>query len=196
VGKRRQGRPASRLLDFVRGAEPPRPRLATPSLLATPLASRPPLATPPSWPHPLVATPPSWPHPLVATPSSWPHLPRGRAPPAPGPRLPPLPPPVPSQCRAAAAAAAMWAVLPLLCAGAWLLGAPARATVELSVNSLGMSGVGRAWGCWHCGVGRNRVRVPQGPGPGAMRAEMEVWGGRLHDGLGVQGPTCPHGARA
>lgn len=46
-----------------------------------------------------------------------------------------------SQCAGRAAAAAMRSVLPLLCAGAWLLGAPACGASDLSVSPLGRKGV-------------------------------------------------------
>ncbi|PNI32711.1 CTSH isoform 3 [Pan troglodytes] len=41
----------------------------------------------------------------------------------------------------------MWATLPLLCAGAWLLGVPVCGAAELSVNSLGTQRARRPRGC-------------------------------------------------
>uniref|UniRef100_A0A7I2V4N9 Cathepsin H n=1 Tax=Homo sapiens TaxID=9606 RepID=A0A7I2V4N9_HUMAN len=35
----------------------------------------------------------------------------------------------------------MWATLPLLCAGAWLLGVPVCGAAELCVNSLGKTAI-------------------------------------------------------
>ncbi|KAJ8778285.1 hypothetical protein J1605_013784 [Eschrichtius robustus] len=114
--------------------------LALGAVLQGPASSTPPPRPPPT---PASSTPAS----RLPPPASPPPPPR--PPPGPAPRA--LPPPrggfwLParglwSQCAArvaAAATATMWAVLPLLCAGAWLLGPTACGAADLAVSSLEM----------------------------------------------------------
>lgn len=63
----------------------------------------------------------------------------------------------------------MWAVLPLLCAGAWLLGPPACGASNLAVSSFGT------------GMGRGGRPGPRGgaPGKGPGRSETREDLGRL-----------------
>lgn len=82
---------------------------------------------------------------LAASARPRPHPGPGPAPsssPAPIPGQHPHPTPAPGAESGAAAAAAMWAALPLLCAGAWLLGSPVRGTAGLSVSVSGTGGAG------------------------------------------------------
>lgn len=114
----------------------------------------------------------------------------GQAPP-PHPRRHPLPLPAPG-AESAAAAAAMWAALPLLCAGAWLLGPASCGAAGLAVSSSGTRGRGPGAGdrdpdsenlAGDHRVGRKVSRDgAQGSGPKGRAALGEGWEeGFLHD---------------
>lgn len=114
----------------------------------------------------------------------------GQAPP-PHPRRHPLPLLAPG-AESAAAAAAMWAALPLLCAGAWLLGPASCGAAGLAVSSSGTRGRGPGAGdrdpdsenlAGDHRVGRKVSRDgAQGSGPKGRAALGEGWEeGFLHD---------------
>ena len=96
----------------------------------------------------------------------------------------------------------MWAVLPLLCAGAWLLGAPACGAAELAANSLGTGTPGTGTRRPRRGAGRSETLENLGgsglcaweePGSARRRPEAlglcgsrpESWKGGLCDAWGV-----------